>query len=503
MKPGGLLAGLAHAGFALLCVFTLSLCVPAANLRDPIFTRWRDWLSVAMPIYAAWQALTVSAAYLYYRSRQTTADSQRSGRALPIAMGSVLLLTLVMGGLTLYSQLRFVSQQRFVAAAPLDLRRQLGQHIVAGYRNPAELRHLLELQAIGGVFVTHHNIRGMDRATIRAMIAGWQTLRSEQGLPPLWIASDQEGGSVSRLSPPLPLQPALRSLWPERFLDTADGSTTEGDPALADRFYEYGAAQASGLRELGVNVNLAPVVDLRISHSERAETGVGFSRVLDGLSRIESRALHRQPQLVSFAATHYTRGLAAHGVVAAWKHFPGLGRARADTHWFAAQIPAQIDTLRDSDWIPFFAATNRDWNARMPLPPWIMLGHAELPELDDLYGASHSPAIVRLLRDESGFNFQGVLISDDLNMRPIVNSPGGMSGAAIRALNSGVDLLLISYDGANTYPVLEALLRAEQMGDLEPGALARSRDRLSRAARCASAHAAARPDAESQAACAP
>jgi len=99
---------------------------------------------------------------------------------------------------------------RVLAADTAELEK-LGRHFVVGYRSDAEIARLIERRAIGGVFVGARNVEGRSADEIRAQIAAWQGTRRGQGLPPLWIATDQEGGAVSRLSPPTTATPASAS----------------------------------------------------------------------------------------------------------------------------------------------------------------------------------------------------------------------------------------------------------------------------------------------------
>jgi hypothetical protein len=173
------------------------------------------------------------------------ASASRIRRVLSvIAVATASLLT------TLWHELAFRHRRMQVMASdPAQLER-LGGHFIIGYRDPAELRALIDRRAIGGVFIATRNIEGRSPADIRPEIDGWQDTRRRQGLPPLWIATDQEGGAVSRLSPPLPRQPPIASIV------VADQS------ARAQAAYEYGLAQGRGLASLSVNLNFAPVVDI-------------------------------------------------------------------------------------------------------------------------------------------------------------------------------------------------------------------------------------------------
>src|SRR5262245_64976507 len=132
-----------------------------------------------------------------------------------------------------------------------------------------------------------------------------QAARHRQGVPELLVTTDQEGGVVSRLSPPLARTPPLSEIVARH-------------PASADRHAavrDYAAAQARDLADLGVNVNLAPVVDL--DH--------GIVNPSDWLTRISTRAISADPQMVTEVAVDYCSQLSHHGVRCTLKHFPELG----------------------------------------------------------------------------------------------------------------------------------------------------------------------------------
>ncbi|MET1079208.1 MAG: glycoside hydrolase family 3 N-terminal domain-containing protein [Pseudomonas sp.] len=363
-------------------------------------------------------------------------------------------------GLGLSEDLRFRGHRAAVLAAgrvaPLSAGQltpvqRLGQHFVLGYRDPAELAPLVAQGLIGGVFITRRNIEDLDAAQIREQIAGLQRLRLTAGLPPLIVSTDQEGGIVSRLSPPLPQQPPLASLVAAQ----ADG------PALESAARAYGREQGAALAALGVDLNFSPVLDLKLAHPDNP---------LDLHSLIARRALSADPAVVGRVAQAYAEGLQQEGVRATLKHFPGLGRVSSDTHHFSAALQAPLAQLREQDWRPF-----RQLMAQTPA--WVMLAHVTLTELDRDYPVSLSRTVVqRVLRQE--FAFDGVLITDDLTMAAAYRF--GVCQAAVRALDAGVDLLLVAYDPEQYYEALHCALQAQTEGRLDPGLLEQSDRRLAR-----------------------
>lgn len=341
-----------------------------------------------------------------------------------------------------------------VLAAPPEILKLVGRHIIVGYHTPSQLIPLLERGAIGGVFVTARNARHRSSAALTAELAGMRAKAAAAGQDAFWLATDQEGGSVSRLSPPLPRQPSLRRLLaktkPERHREVVTA---------------YAAKQARALAGLGINLNFAPVADL--DHNIRAPN--------DRHTRIRYRAISTDPAIVAEVARTYCDEFAKAKIYCTLKHFPGLGRIAADTHITSARLETASGTLEQSDWIPFREAISAG-NA------FVMIGHPHVASLDATRPASISPAVIqKLLREAWGFD--GVVVTDDIAMGAIKRRyRGGMSAAAVEAINAGADLVLIGSDGDDIYDVLQALILAHEQGRLDSKKLAASGERLNKAA---------------------
>lgn len=330
---------------------------------------------------------------------------------------------------------------------------RLGRHFVLGYSDLDELRPLVAGGLIGGIFITRRNVEGKTARQIAEEIGALQVLRKAAGLPPLIVSTDQEGGIVSRLSPPLPLQPPLAGL-------VLDSASPEAQAAIARA---YGSEQGAALATLGITLNFSPVLDLKV---ERAKNP------LDLHSLIHLRALSADPDTVTRVAQAYAEGLQAQGVRPTLKHFPGLGRIASDTHHFSAVLDTPIEQLSAHDWRPFRQLMARTQAA-------VMLGHVILAELDDRYPVSLSkPVVQQVLREE--FAYQGVLITDDLTMAAAQRF--GACQAGVRALDAGVDLLLIAYDPDQYYEALHCALRAQAAGELDGVLLEQSDRRLAASA---------------------
>lgn len=338
-----------------------------------------------------------------------------------------------------------LAKARVLGADPAELQ-AIGAHFIVGFRNLDELADLAERDAIAGVYVSRRNIRSIDPVELSAALSKLQAARRDRGQPPLLVAADQEGGVVSHLSPPLTRQPSL-------------GSLVDEGKASAPEVRAYAGLHGRELTTLGVNLNFAPVVDLR-AHVDRA---------FDRFTKIEARAIAEDPTIVGEVAGSYCEGLREHGIACTLKHFPGIGRVREDTHYFAGHLERSREELAAADWRPFRELAQGSRSSTL-----MMLSHTIVDAVDDQLPASMStPVVDGLLRGEWGFD--GVLVTDDLSMFPISLGPG-VGEASVQALSAGVDLLLISYDPDLYYEAVDVLL--DRWEELPPERIASSRRRI-------------------------
>lgn len=349
--------------------------------------------------------------------------------------------------------LRILTRAEILAADPARLER-IGRHVMIGYHVFGQVKALVEKRAIAGIFITDHNVRGRKPDAIKADIDALQAIRAEQGLPPLIIAADQEGGTVSRLSPPLKRQKSLAEILKGLSDDAARRTAIE----------DFADIQSAELRRLGVTLNFAPVVDLNLNPKHRG----------DGETRLRMRAISADPQLVSKVAGWYCDAIAEAGIMCTLKHFPGLGRVSRDTHVTMGEIAASESTLERNDWVPFREVTQKP-NAVL------MLGHVRVAALDKDTPASLSKPIIDTLIRKS-WAYDGLLITDDFSMGAITRGKGGISKAVVSTLNAGSDIVLVSYMEKHLDTVMSALLAADQAGEFDETVRATSRKRLERIA---------------------
>ena len=234
------------------------------------------------------------------------------------------------------------------------------------------------------------------------------------------VAVDEEGGRVQRFE-------ALLGSMP---------SAAEMTALTVDAVRTMATERAEALADLGVTVVLAPVLDV------------------GGSPGIGDRSFSDDPEVVSTHGIAFAEGLMAGGLVPVVKHFPGHGRANADSHDELATTPP-LDELWEVDLLPFVLT---------PDGAAVMVGHLAVPGLTGGVPATLSPAaITGLLRDDLGFD--GVVVTDDLAMGPVADLVD-VATAARLALIAGADLLMIG-GLANVVPAAWSLVAALDDGSLD------------------------------------
>jgi beta-N-acetylhexosaminidase len=422
-------------GVILVWFAGLAFIFAAANKNDPSLIALRGAGNIIL-VAVSIAVLIVLIRFGYWRRRA-------------IAGKLLVLLWCIPSLAMLCAQASFEIRKRNVLQTDVALARNLGQHFMVGYSSFPEVAALAEKGLIAGIYITRHNVRGSVE-TLKSEISSLQEKRRAAGLPPLIVSADQEGGIVSHLSPPLTKLPALSTL------------ASLPPDARAEKAEAFGRAHGRELAMLGVNLNLAPVLDLR---PEAGRNRFDFNTL------IGYRAISNDPAVVADIAKSYVHGLEASGVGATVKHFPGLGRVRGDTHHFSAGLDTPLAELEASDWRPFQEVLA---GSRAQL----MIGHVTLTAVDPDRAASHSRLVVDgIVRKK--WNYQGVIMTDDLVMGAIYQN--NVCTAVVEALNAGVDLLLVAFDGAQFYRIFACAKEASSRGKLDPTTLRDSEARLKQA----------------------
>jgi beta-N-acetylhexosaminidase len=310
-------------------------------------------------------------------------------------------------------------------ASTLPLRQLAGERVLAGLEGTGvspRLRRAIHEGRLAGVVLFAGNFP--SRAAGRALIAKLQGIRRPPKLrAPLLIMVDQEGGQVKRV----------------------DGAPSVSAQAMGARgaafSREQGHRTAANLRSLGVNVDLAPVLDVARPGGTIAETERGFGSTAGG---------------VAATAVPFAEGLQAGGVAATAKHFPGLGAAVENTDVAVQRIGLSKRTLRRVDEAPYrgFVASGGDL---------VMLATAIYPALSPDPAAFSRTIATGELRRRLGF--EGVSVTDALETVAVRNF-GGPAKAGVAAARAGADLLLYT-DLAGAEAAGRALVSKLRTGKLD------------------------------------
>jgi len=315
--------------------------------------------------------------------------------------------------LLLTLSLRPIMAQSQSAGSDITLEQMIGQMLIVGFRGtsprqawPKQIRDQLARGQIGGVIFLKNNLSSARNA--KALTRSFREAGAKY--PPL-ITVDQEGGSVQRLAGNV----GLRRLLSERAV--ANRLTPE-------QAFDYYRKMARDLKSFGFNVNLGPVVDVNTNPRNPIIGRLG-------------RAFSRDPKTVVKYGAAFVRAHRAEGIITSLKHFPGHGSGRTDSHIDMVNISR---SWNEKELAPFAELITEN------LADTVMIGHLHLASLQPGEAtnlpATFSPEVLEgVLRRQ--LRFQGVIISDDLEMGAI-RRHYRPSEALIRAIKAGNDLLILS-----------------------------------------------------------
>ena len=283
-----------------------------------------------------------------------------------------------------------------------------GQRMMVGFDGTdlnEDLKFLINRLNVGGIILFAGNLISPDQ--IKELCRSVQEYARICQQPPLFIAVDQEGGQVTRLQEPFTIFPGNPHM------------KSEED---AVQFAEITAAE---LRQVGINMNMAPVMDVLPEGS-------------DGI--MAERAFGSNPTWVSRLGVKVIEHLQLNNIMAVAKHFPGIGRTTLDSHLDMPVLNDDLTMLQQYDLPPFEAGIQSGVSG-------VMLSHIFYTGLDPQWPASLSPYIARdLLRQEMGFD--GLVLTDDLDMGAIAKHYD-VHTAIEQILAADIDLSLICHKGPN------------------------------------------------------
>lgn len=295
-----------------------------------------------------------------------------------------------------------------------------GQRLMVGFEGTElnrDLEFLIDEIKVGSIILFARNL--INPRQIKDLCRAAQEYARSRGQPPLLIAIDQEGGQVARLRKP--------------FTQFAGNPDMEGRQD-AERFAQITAAE---LAEVGINMNMAPVLDIAFNGPESIMAGRSFGP---------------DPLWVADLGAAVIEHLQKNGIMSVAKHFPGIGRTTLDSHLDRPDLDIDLNTLKTTDMLPFETAIQNDVAG-------IMLAHIRYNKLDARWPASLSPLIAGdLLRNRMGFD--GIVLTDDLDMGAI-KKHYDIKSAIHQILLADIDMALICHSRADIENAFNEILNSQ------------------------------------------
>ncbi|MGF6357348.1 beta-N-acetylhexosaminidase [Paenibacillus sp. 4624] len=309
----------------------------------------------------------------------------------------------------------------------MSLRDKVGQMLLCGFHGTepeGEIEKLLGDYPIGGIVYFARNVVSPEQ--VERLSGGLQNIAQARGNVPLWIAIDQEGGMVARITEGIALMPGQMAI-------AAAGSVQDA----------YEAAHISGmeLRSMGINMNFAPVLDVN-NNANNPVIGV--------------RSFGESAEKVADFGAASIAGFQNAGIAATAKHFPGHGDTDTDSHLDLPVITHDRARVNQVELAPFRAAIAEGVDA-------MMSAHIYFPALEPErlpVTLSHS-VLSGLLRKELGY--EGMILTDCMEMKAIATHYGTVD-AAVMAVEAGADMVLISHTAQLQVEAFEALMNAVKSG---------------------------------------
>lgn len=345
-------------------------------------------------------------------------------------IGSILIIFLLI--LTLASA-AWADNRVDILLNKMSLEEKVGQVIIGFFEGPSfspELAKMIRKNHLGGVILYSVSGNIQNASQVASLVEQIQQCSLSSGGLPLFIAIDQEGGRVARLTEGVTLFPGNMAL----------GATNSKKLVV-----ESAAITARELKTLGINLNFAPVVDV---NSNPANPIIGV------------RSFGSAPEKVANLGQAMIEPYQKAGVICTAKHFPGHGDTATDSHVGLPVINHDLEHLNKIEFYPFRAMVKTG-------VPAVMTAHVLIPALEKDYPATLSPKILNILRQEMGFN--GLIITDSLGMGA-VNKQWSVAEAGVKAFQAGADILLLGADKGHEAKeqtsIFQALLKAIKSGQI-------------------------------------
>lgn len=329
------------------------------------------------------------------------------------------------------------------ATAAMTLEEQIGQVLAVGFHSTSpspEIIDLIQQHHVGNIILFRRNIQSAEQ--VRELTQSLQMLAKEAGHRfPLLVMIDQENGMVNRFG---------------RYTTIFPGNMALGAIDSEAIACEVALATGRELRAMGINMNLAPVVDVNNNPSNPV---------------IGVRSFGEDPYQVARLGAAMVKGYREAGIITCLKHFPGHGDTSVDSHLSLPIIPHTMERLEALELIPFQKAMEAGADS-------IMIAHIYLSTLmpDEMAPATTAPFVVtKLLREK--FGFTGLIVSDCMEMEALANTVGTQQGT-VKALQAGIDLVLVSHQYPLQRGSIEAIQAAVQNGIVSTERLHQAAERV-------------------------
>ena len=313
---------------------------------------------------------------------------------------------------------------------------KVGQLLMIGIHGKTlndDAKFMLNEYRVGGIILFDRNMESKDQ--VKSLITDINKTGKSAGLTPLFIGIDQEGGAVARMEDQLIKVPPAEELGKEpieQAVSLAKQSGTE-------------------LKDLGFNINFAPVADLGLTY------GRSFSTNPDDVVRYASAVGNAYDEA---------------GLWYSYKHFPGIGKTDVDLHADTSVVPVSKETLLNEDTKVFVDLIKQS----KPNTYAIMVSHAMYPQIDPDHPSSLSKAIITdWLRKDMGYN--GVVVTDDMDMGALAKhyTFGDM---AVQSILAGSDILLVCHEYEHMQEAYNGLMKAVKDGQISKERLDESVKRI-------------------------
>lgn len=289
-----------------------------------------------------------------------------------------------------------------------------------------DIINLIKNYRLGNIILFARNVESAEQ--LFNLNKNLQKLAMEHIGFPMFISIDQEGGMVTRIFNGSTFFP---------------GAMTISATNKVENAYKLGQMMGEELNALGINMNLAPVMDVN-NNPKNPVIGV--------------RSFSDNPDVVAAYSTAFSLGLQEHGVIATAKHFPGHGDTHVDSHLGLPVIKHDLERLKEVEFKPFIHAINHGIKG-------MMSSHINFPNLtNDEHPATLSKSIMTdLLRNE--FGFKGLIVTDGMGMKGVVDKYT-TEEACVRAIDAGVDMVCVCHAHQPRIETIETIKKAVLDGRL-------------------------------------